>query len=129
EPDPGAPASDAAPGAAPGASPTGQAAGESQPDPCADPTVAARVDEGLASDTEGAHNSILVSPEEMTELGHSDAEAANQLAEWERLSREDVAFQQCLRARQGEPTLDPVQGGERPAISSTIPDGSEGESN
>ncbi|WP_024288604.1 hypothetical protein [Cellulomonas sp. KRMCY2] len=72
--------------------------------------MATRVDEALASDSEGPHNSILVSPEEMLEMGHTEADAAGQLVEWEKLSSEDVAFQQCLRARQGDPLLDPVPG-------------------
>jgi hypothetical protein len=77
---------------------------------CADPAVAARVDEGLASTTEGPHNSILVSPDEMREMGETEESIARQLAAWRGLSPADIAFQQCLRARQGQPILDPVPG-------------------
>ena len=49
---------------------------------CADPAVAALVEETLASDTEGQPMRILVSPEEMKEMGDTDADIAGQLRVW-----------------------------------------------
>ncbi len=86
---------------------TGESAGV---DWCADPAVAARVDAGLASDTEGPHNGMLVSPEEVAELGHTEAEIESQTRAWQNLSPEEAAFQQCLRVRQGEATVERMPG-------------------
>ncbi|MFC8191003.1 hypothetical protein ACFUMH_04995 [Cellulomonas sp. NPDC057328] len=77
---------------------------------CADPAVAARVDAGLASDTEGLHNGMLASPEELAELGHTEAEIESQTRAWQSLSAEEAAFQQCLRVRQGEATVERMPG-------------------
>ena len=77
---------------------------------CADPAVAADVEEALASHTEGVPQRILVSPDEMKEFGHTDAEIAAQVEEWKKLSPADLAFQQCIRVRQGDPLVDPVPG-------------------
>ncbi|NYD86218.1 hypothetical protein [Cellulomonas oligotrophica] len=77
---------------------------------CADADVSARVDAALASDTEGPHNGVLVSPEEMAELGEPEAAIADQRRAWEALTDDEVAFQQCLRVRQGQSPVDPVPG-------------------
>lgn len=71
-------------------------------EPCADPVVSARVDEALASQTEGSHNGILLSPDEVREQGFDEEAVAQQSAAWAALTAQDRAFQQCLRARQGE---------------------------
>lgn len=94
-----------APGSTPSAAETAvdDSGGE---DWCADPGVAARVDAALASATEGPHNGTLVSPEEMAELGHTAAEIERQTKAWQDLSADEAAFQQCLRVRQGEATVE-----------------------
>ncbi|TQL02641.1 hypothetical protein [Cellulomonas sp. SLBN-39] len=79
---------------------------------CADADVSTRVDAALASVTEGPHNGVLVSPEEMAELGEPEAAIADQRRAWEALTVDEVAFQQCLRVRQGQPIVDPVPGSE-----------------
>jgi hypothetical protein len=66
---------------------------------CAEPGMQKRLEEALSSQTEGAHNGLLATPEEVAEL---DGDAADrQKRAWDALSDDELLWQLCLRDHQG----------------------------
>ena len=68
---------------------------------CASPDLRARLDAALSAATEGSHNSILATPDEVAQLG---AEAIDrQKRAWDALDEQELLWQLCLRDRQESP--------------------------
>lgn len=64
-------------------------------DACADPDVRSAVDSALASGSEGPHNALLATPDEV-----NVSERARQATAWHALTDHELAFQLCLRLSQ-----------------------------
>ncbi|GIG39275.1 hypothetical protein [Cellulomonas phragmiteti] len=77
---------------------------------CADPEIAAEVEAALASGVESNHNGMLVSPQEMGASGGTAVDVDRQVRVWRELPPAQAAFQQCLRVRQGQPTVERMPG-------------------
>ncbi|WP_167047564.1 hypothetical protein [Salinibacterium sp. ZJ454] len=71
---------------------------------CDDTAVAAEVEAALASPTEGPHNGMLGTPDEVP--GDDRAQQEQQAKAWRELTPERRAFQLCLRLSQNGPSLD-----------------------